>query len=1073
MAALLLPQAAAAQPFDPLHPPNTYRNADNPYYWKNRPPREGYWQQDVHYRIKARLDEKTDVADGQVILTYWNNSPDTLRHVFFHLYQNAYNEGSYADLMEKGARAMPGRAGQGSPERGTEIRSMQVDGVELQRELDNTVMKAVLPRPLPPGGRTVFQYTFSTHWAQGSWRRMKLFTAWGHKHYDGTHWYPRISVYDSHMGWDTQQHLGHEFYGDFGTYDVELDMPNNMVLEATGWLQNPREVMPDDLRRKLDISNFKDKPWNEDPSVITPYDSLVRKVWRYHAENVHDFAWTADPTYRIGEVDRNGIKCVAMAQEPHAGKWQNAAAYCAKVIEAHSTWFGMYAYPKMVVADARDGMEYPMLTLDGGSDPNYRGLFVHEIGHNWFFGMVGNNETYRAMLDEGFTQFLTGWGLEAIDGDTMVEEPRKTAYARRYQPPGLAREEEVFDGYMRDAVRDRLPPINVHSDEYGWYQEQGLGGYGHVYSKTAVMLYNLQYVLGDTLFTRAMKHYFDQWKICHPTIEDFRRSIIQYTHVDLNWFFDQWIDTGKRIDYAVAGVKRRTRDEGQVIHLRREGSLQMPIDLRVTGRDGREYDYHIPNTWFTKKTDATVLPRWIGWDDLQRDYRAAVNIPSGIAEVRIDTTLRLADAYQPDNSLHPPVDIGFDHHLYNTPDRRTYEGFARPDIWWNGYDGVKAGVHFHGGYMRYKHKLWATAWLNTGFGQSLPPGPEGTSDTIPGDRDTRYDAMSFNVRYENGTEKLLRGSSIHLDVRHLDGLARYGGGFRWDMPDDKTVLRAEVSYLLRRDSTDLTYLLYPEEWEPDRLNASSTLALEHEYGRAHGGGTVEVRFTSPFVGAINTGQSVRLTVLDHQHLGGLQLRTRWIGQYGAGEFARESALFLAGASPEEMMENKYVRSVGFVPYDWVGAFAGEVNHFHQGGGLGLRGYAGYVAPVTSVDDGIIVTYRGNTGAALNAELDLDGLVRWEPGGFGRTVHLDVYLFGDVGSMGYRVTNADGVTHLELAPPRADAGLGAALTIKRWGNLVDIKPLTIRFDVPAVLSNLPAGEEEHFAFRYVVGIGRTF
>ena len=145
--------------------------------------------------------------------------------------------------------------------------------------------------------------------------------------------------------------------------------------------------------------------------MITPYDSTVRKVWRYHAENVHDFAFTADPTYRIGEAEWNGIKCIAMAEEPHASKWQNAAEYCAKTIEAHSTWFGMYAYPKMVVADARDGMEYPMLTLDGGSDPGYRGLFVHEIGHNWFYGMVGTNETYRAMLDEGFTQFLTGWGL--------------------------------------------------------------------------------------------------------------------------------------------------------------------------------------------------------------------------------------------------------------------------------------------------------------------------------------------------------------------------------------------------------------------------------------------------------------------------------------------------------------------------------------------------------------------------------------------------------------------------------------------------------------------------------------
>jgi len=306
-------------------------------------------------------------------------------------------------------------------QRGTEVSTLKMDGQETERVIDNTVMRVSLPRPIAPGEHTVFEYTFRTHW-QGGGRRMKLFNAWGYKHYDGTHWYPRISVYDKQRGWDTDQHLGHEFYGDFGTYDVELDMPNNMIVEATGQLQEPELTLPPELRAKLDIGNFKDKPWNEKPSEPIPYDAAVRRKWSYHAENVHDFAFTADPTYRIGQTEWNGVKCIAMAQEPHAAKWQNAADYCAKVIRSHSTNFGMYAYPKMVVADARDGMEYPMLTLDSGNEPNYRGLFTHEIGHNWFFGMVGNNETYRAMLDEGFTQFLTAWALEHIDGDTLVTD---------------------------------------------------------------------------------------------------------------------------------------------------------------------------------------------------------------------------------------------------------------------------------------------------------------------------------------------------------------------------------------------------------------------------------------------------------------------------------------------------------------------------------------------------------------------------------------------------------------------------------------------------------------------------
>lgn len=171
------------------------------------------------------------------------------------------------------------------------------------------------------------------------------------------------------------------------------------------------------------------------------------------------------------------------------------------------------------------------------------------------------------------------------------------------------------------------------------------------------------------------------------------------------------------------------------------------------------------------------------------------------------------------------------------------------------------------------------------------------------------------------------------------------------------------------------------------------------------------------------------------------------------------------------MENKYVRSIGFVPYDWLG-YGSEVQPFQHGGGLGLRGYAGYLAPEIDENGDLIYTYRGNTGAGASCEVDLDDLVSFRPGVIGRYLHLDVYAFGDVGMMGYRIVEK-GEERLRIAEPRADAGMGAALTIKKWGPLVDIKPLTIRFDMPLVLSSLPANEEDHFGFRYVVAIGRSF
>lgn len=1061
---------AWGQRFDDKRPPNTYRNRDNPDYWRNRTPHPGYWQQDVHHIIKARVDDERDLVEGRMTLHYHNNSPDTLHHVFFHLYQEAYVNGSHLkENMKAMGRDM--RRYRDLPYAGTRVERISVEGIPLRTEQDNTVLKAWLPSPLPPGGVATFESAFTTHWAMGLRRRMKLFDAWGNKHYDGVHWYPRIAVYDRRKGWDTDQHLGHEFYGNFGTFDVELDFPYHYIVEATGWLQNRREVLPDDLRARLDLTNFKDKPWNEKPSVIIEPDATKRKVWKYHAENVHDFAFTADPTYRIGEAEWNGVLCVALVQEPHASGWQNAASYTADVIRVFSEDFGMYAYPKMVVADARDGMEYPMLTLDGGRDPGYRGLLAHEVGHNWFYGMLGNNETYRAFLDEGFTQFLTAWALERIDGDTLVTDPPRNRYMAHHLPAPLVREVEVYAGYMLDAVRNEVPPINVHSDEFG--HVQGLGrGYGHVYSKTAVMLHNLQYVLGDSLFLSAMRHYVDKWRMCHPYPEDMRRSFIEHAGTDLDWFFDQWLETDKRIDYAVRRVQRVHRDSGQRIHLRRKGSMQMPIDLRVMAKDGSIHDFHIPNTWFVKETKATVLPRWIGFDDLRRDHVVEVDIPSGIKQVSIDPSGRLADAYKPNDHLYPPISVSFDHHLPKRPDRHGYEAFVRPDLWWNGYDGVKSGVHLNGSYLRHKHKVHLSTWVNTGIGQHLPPtNPALQVDSIPGNTDTRFDPISVNFRYENGTEKLLRGSSVFVHARVLDGLQRYGAGWQWQLPGRRTVLRAELLYFFRRDSTDLTYLLYPGQWDLNRLNGAVDLGLRHRYGHARGTGDLNLELRSSTVGSASRYAQVRGTAVNVSDLGPIQVRTRGVGQFGTGDTPRESALYLAGASPEDMMEDKYVRSIGFVPYDWLG-YGADVNHFHHSGGLGLRGYAGYLAPEEGPEGELIFTHFGNTGLGASAEIDLDGLVNWKPGKLARILHLDVYLFGDVGTMGYRIQR-NGRDELRLALPRADAGAGVAVTIKRFGPLVDIKPLTIRFDMPLLLSSLPTTQTDHFAFRYVVGVGRSF
>ena len=265
--------------YNPLVKPNTYRNVDNPNYWKNKMPNAAYWQQDVHYRINANIDEETDIISGDETLTYWNNSPDNLDFVYFHLYQNAFQPDSYLDELQKENGKSPKYGNYESEKLGTVIESIFVNGEKVKTVLDNTILKVYLPNTLKSKEITTFKIKFKTYFDQGEVRRrMKVYDAWGNKHYNGVHWYPRISVYDAKFGWTTDQHLGREFYGNFGCYDVELTFASNFVVEATGFLQNREEVLPKNLRNKLDIKNFKDKPWNSPPSVITEYKKGETKV---------------------------------------------------------------------------------------------------------------------------------------------------------------------------------------------------------------------------------------------------------------------------------------------------------------------------------------------------------------------------------------------------------------------------------------------------------------------------------------------------------------------------------------------------------------------------------------------------------------------------------------------------------------------------------------------------------------------------------------------------------------------------------------------------------------------------
>lgn len=1055
-----------------------YRSASNKMYWKNKLPNSGYWQQDVYYKINANIDETTDIITGNETLVYYNNSPDTLHELYFHLYQNAFQPGSYLHYLQEANGVQPTYGKYEASKQGITIEKIQLynnTSLQLETEIDNTILKVKLPASLLPNDSIKLNINFRTFYERGSTRRrMKMYDAWGFKHYNGCQWYPKICVYDAHSGWNTDQHLNREFYGDFGTFEVALTFASNYIVEATGVLINENEMLPDSLKKKLQIENFKTKKWNETPSVIIPYKKGETKTWKYRAINVHDFAFTADPTYRIADTtiklsNGNSVQCVAIAQEPHCSGWQNAASYCAKIIGTFSRDFGNYEYPKMVVADAADGMEYPMLTLDGGSDPGYRGLLVHEVGHNWFYGMLGNNETYRPILDEGFTQFLTIWGLEEIDNtDTTIYEWNKikNRYLRHFTEPQNIRDRNAYLSYLSDALRFNDEQLNTHSDHFHGALGQG-GGYKHVYVKTATMLYNLQYVLGDSLFLAAMQHYVNTWKIAHPYPNDFRNAIIRFTKQDLNWFFDEWMETTQNIDYKIKSVKKGDITNEYKITFKRKGRMQMPIDFRVEAKDGKKYNYYIPNTWFEKyDTAATTLPRWIGWDKLMQNYTATVNIPSGIKNIIIDPSERLADINMLDNRLRGNIEFRFDSRIFPLSTWKKYRIWMRPDIWWNAYDGFKLGVHLHGNYMNVKHNFAFSAWVNSHLAQ-------GKEVFFPQSQKDKAGWFSYRFDYSTAIDRLMKDATFYFSSRWLDGYEMYRIGIQKELPKNFS-LNVNLKAFTRNRLAWKNYLIYKEEWSTiwdnnHSFNASINITANFRYYKPKSSG--EIRATLRSATLFN---SFNYHYLEVEHTNStsiwrLNFRNRFYGRIGTGNnLPNESALYYAGANAEEMMENKYVRSQGFFPPQWIGNYGKQTNHFQYGGGLNLRGFSGYLIPEKDNTGKIGFAYRGNSGWAVNTELDFAQIAKFRKNKLKEWFSLSTYLFADAGMMYY--TNASGKN--QFSQLRADAGIGAAITVKKWGVLQGIKPLTLRFDIPFYLSHAPA-TEQNVQWRFVVGINKAF
>src|SRR5919112_1390888 len=539
-----------------------------------------YWQQRVDYVIRASLDTVANTVTGDERITYHNRSPDTLRYLWLQLDQNLFKSSSRgAQLFDQNSRF--GTRGAEGGVTLTRVMSGTLPGTgrrpsartALKYLVNGTVMRIDLPRPLPPGGRELLEIGWSFPFGPNS-NRMGIEQIDGSYVYEVAQWYPRLAVYDDVRGWNTDQYLGQgEFYLEYGSFDVSLTVPANMLVAATGTLQNPAQVLTATQRSRLARARTSDstitirgKDEVGDPAS-RPASSSGTLTWRFTADSVRDFAWAAARHFVWDAARSNGGRTLAMSFYPPSAEpiWNQSTQYIRFAVENYSSWY-RYPYPVAInVNGIEGGMEYPMIVFcRNRTDP--AALFSvtdHEIGHTWFPMIVGNNERLHAWMDEGLNTFMNYYNWE---------KKYPGVYNRRGNP-GI---------YIPYALTGREEPIVTPADRIRGslsvtaYTKPGLG-----------LILLRDRIVGRERFDPAFREYIRRWAYKHPTPADFFRTIEDAAGEDLSWFWRAWFYTTHRLDQAVDSVT--IADSAGVVsqvHLRSASPMPMPVELDIRMDDG-------------------------------------------------------------------------------------------------------------------------------------------------------------------------------------------------------------------------------------------------------------------------------------------------------------------------------------------------------------------------------------------------------------------------------------------------------------------------------------------------------
>ncbi len=521
-----------------------------------------YWQQFVAYEIDAALDEPSGVLSGRQRVRYRNNAPDTLRQLSFHLYLNAFRPGSRwadADSLEHSRRYNDLT----DPAFGfNHVRNVRIMGQVVEAIYpfapDSTIVRFMLPRPLAPGDSLVADLDWDARPSIPPRRQGRRGRA-----FDFAQWYPRVVVYDAY-GWEEQPlYPAGEFYGEFGTFLVRLDVPQDQVIGATGvpvcgdpgWEAASRQP-----GRRIDYG----REFYGDPSRFacgTAASAPGRKVVTWYAADVHHFAMSLNPDYRYEGGRWGGVAVHVLYQPGDEQSWGGGVAVqrTEKALAWLNQTFGDFPWPQITNVHRIEGggTEFPMMIMDGSAG---QGLIVHELGHNYVMGILANNEWREGWLDEGFTDYQEGLFTEANGGNA-----------------GIAGIEQFLLGMQLDGYAE---PYSMVSNEYRDFFTYSVS----IYSGGSLFLSRLQYVVGDSTMQAVLRRYFAEWKLKHVNEDRFRGVAEEVSRQPLGTFFAQQLHGVDLTDYAVGRTSRTQGADGAWetrVEVVRKAPRQIPVEVQV------------------------------------------------------------------------------------------------------------------------------------------------------------------------------------------------------------------------------------------------------------------------------------------------------------------------------------------------------------------------------------------------------------------------------------------------------------------------------------------------------------